>query len=199
MKTSIVVRIASALILSLAGVSQAGASQFKIDPVHSNVDFSVRHLVSKVNGHFKDFEGTFSFDEKKGGELKDVKFSIKTTSISTDNEKRDGHLRSGDFFDVEKFPEMTFVSTKVTPAGKGKFKLEGNITLHGVTKPATFVVDFMGAVKNPMAAGMKAGFSATTSLNRKDYGMIWNKALDKGALMLGEDVSVTIGVEADSI
>ena len=198
MKTSSIVRIASILFVVASTISQAGASQYKIDPVHSSVDFSIRHLVSKVNGRFKDFEGTFSFDEKKA-DLKDVKFSIKTASINTDNEKRDGHLKSGDFFDVEKFPEMTFASTKITAAGKGKFKVDGNVTMHGVTKPTVFMVEFMGAVKNPMGEGMKTGFSATTKLNRKDFGIIWNKALDKGELMLGEDVSVSVGVEAQSM
>ena len=199
MKTSFIVRIASAMIVVASTISQAGASQYKIVSVHSSVDFSIRHLVSKVNGRFKDFEGTFSFDEKKSADLKDVKFSIKTASINTDNEKRDGHLKSGDFFDVEKFPEMTFASTKVTSAGKNKFKVDGNVTMHGVTKPAVFMVEFMGAVKNPMGEGMKTGFSATTKLNRKDFGIIWNKALDKGELMLGEDVNVSVGVEAQSM
>ena len=186
--------IVAAGCLSIAFVGSARAEEFQVDSVHSSVGFAIRHLVSEVDGKFKDFDGTFSFDQKNPEKSK-VKATIKATSISTENEKRDNHLRSGDFFDVAKFPELTFVSKEVKKTGEGNYTMTGDLTMHGVTKPATFDVKFMGLAKGPDGK-LRAGFKATGKVNRKDYGIIWNKTLDSGGLMLGEDVDITIRVEA---
>lgn len=171
----------------------AFAAEYTVDKDHSNVGFSIRHLVSKVPGSFKDYEGTFQFDEKDLKNAK-VQFTIKTASIDTANAKRDEHLRSADFFNAEKNPTITFVSKKVTGSGK-KFKIEGDMTMLGVTKPVTFNAEYMGAQKDPWG-NMKAGFSASSKINRKDFGMVFNKVLDSGSLMLGEDVTIQLDIEA---
>jgi polyisoprenoid-binding protein YceI len=185
------------LLVSLslwASLSVASAANFTIDPAHSSVGFSIRHMVSKVNGIFKDFSGTFSFDAKKPTDSV-VNFTIQTASVDTQNEKRDAHLKTPDFFDTAKFPTMTFKSTKIVTAGKDKYKVTGDFTLHGVTKPETFVVEFGGAVKDPWGNN-RVGFTATDTIKRKDFGIVWNKTLDAGSLMLGDDVAITVQVEA---
>jgi len=174
----------------------AASTKFEVDGTHSNVDFTIKHLMSQVRGSFSDFSGEFSFDEKKGADLKDVKFTIKAASVSTANAKRDEHLRSADFFEVEKFKDITFVGKKITSSGKNRFKVDGDLTLRGVTKPATFDIEYAGSTTHPFTGKPALGFTATTKLNRKDYGMIWNKALDKGGVMLGEEVTVQVNIEA---
>jgi polyisoprenoid-binding protein YceI len=182
------------LSLSLGAV--AYADTYKIDSAHSAVNFRVKHLISKTGGRFKTFSGQFDFDPtaKSGGNL-DVK--IVADSIDTDNAKRDEHLRSPDFLDTKKFPELSFKSTKVETDGK-KITVTGNLTLHGVTKPATLVGEYVGEVKDPMGS-TKAGFNATTKINRKDFGVVWNKTLDSGGLVLGEDVEIELLVEAENV
>jgi len=178
--------------LSLA--TAAFAADYDVDPAHSHVGFTVKHLVGKVPGEFKDYTGKFSFDDKKPA-IFSANFTIKTASISTGNEKRDEHMKSPDFFDVKKFPEITFVSTSFKSSGAKKYKLLGNVTMHGVTKPVTFDVEYMGAEKDPWG-NMRAGFTATTKVDRKDFGIIWNKTLDSGGLMVGNDVSIELNIEA---
>jgi polyisoprenoid-binding protein YceI len=181
-------------LLSLIVASAASASTFTVDPSHSQIGFSIRHLVSKVQGKFDDFSGTFTFDAKNPAEFKGT-FTAKTASIDTGTAKRDEHLKSGDFFDVQKFPEMTFVASTLKPAGKNKYKLAGDLTMHGVTKPVTFTLEYMGQAKDPWG-NERAGFSATGKLNRKDFGLIWNKTLETGGLMVGDEVEVTFNAEA---
>jgi polyisoprenoid-binding protein YceI len=181
-------------LLALAFAGLAHAADFDVDPAHTSVGFNIKHLVGRVNGSFTDFTGTFSFEQGKPAKDK-VEFTVKTASINTQNEKRDTHLKSPDFFDVAKYPTMTFVSKKVVAAGKDKLKVTGDLTLHGVTHEETFNVEFGGIAKDPWG-NTRAGFSATTTLNRKTYGIIWNKTLDSGSLMLGEDVNVVLQVEA---
>lgn len=173
----------------------AQAKTWKVDPVHSSVSFKVRHLFSKVPGQFNDFSGTIHFDPKKP-EAASVEAEVQAASIDTDNEKRDGHLKSADFFEVETYPTITFKSTEVKPGDDG-IEVTGDFTMHGVTKPVTFEVEFLGAGPHPMMDGaMVAGFSATTTINRKDFGISWNKVLDAGGAMLGEDVEIQIDIEA---
>ena len=186
--------VVSCISMSLVLVGFAHAEEFQVDSVHSSVGFAIRHLVSEVDGKFKEFDGTFSFNQANP-EKSWVKAKIKTTSISTDNEKRDGHLRSPDFFDVKKYPELTFVSKEIKKTGESSYTMTGDLTMHGVTKPTTFDVKFMGLAKGPDGK-MRAGFKAIGKVNRKDYGISWNKTLDAGGLMLGEDVDITIRVEA---
>lgn len=181
--------------LCCLSAAQVGfAKDYDVDASHSNVAFVAQHLVSKVNGEFKDFEGTFSFDPKKLDNTK-VTATVKVDSISTNQEKRDKHLKSDDFFASGKFPTLTFVSTKVSAHGSKKYKMAGNLTMHGVTKPVVFDVDYLGEIDDPWG-GHRAGFTATTKVNRKDYGMVWNKALDKGGFVLGEEVTINLNVEA---
>ena len=172
----------------------ASAATYEADPSHSKVGFQIRHLVSQVPGSFNDFTATIEYYEKKP-EKSSVKAEIKTVSIDTDNEKRDAHLRGEDFFDVEKHPTTTFESTKVKKVDDDTLQVEGILNLHGVEKPVTLDVEVHGTIKNPWGK-MVAGFTATTTINRKDFGIEWNKALDQGGFMLGDDVKLTINIEA---
>ena len=181
-----------ALASGLAGSANA-ADTLVIDRVHSEASFQVRHFVSKVRGRFTDFSGTIVADQAKP-EASSVEFTIKTASIDTDQPNRDKHLQSADFFDAEKFPEITFKSTSVKSAGKDKFAVTGNLTMHGVTKQITLPVTYLGSVGAGKDA--KHGFEAITTVNRKDYGIVWNKALDNGGYMLGDDVTVTVNIKA---
>ena len=187
-RTLAMVVLASGLI-----ASPVAADTFVIDRNHSEASFQVRHVVTKVRGRFTDFQGTIVGDPAKP-EAATVEFTVKTASIDTDVENRDKHLRSADFFDVEKFPEITFKSTKIKTVGKDKYEVAGNLTMHGVTKPITLSVTNLGS--GGTGKDQKFGFEATTTLNRKDFGIVWNRALDTGGYMLGDDVSVSINIEA---
>lgn len=187
-------QLAVAIALITLAAPLANAADYTIDPSHSRVSFTIRHLVSKVTGNFKDFEGNITFDPKNlGSSHSDL--TVKTASISTDNDKRDTHLKSADFFDVKKYPTITFKSKSIAANGEGKYKLTGDITMHGVTHEEIFDVEFGGTMKDPWGNN-RAGFTATTKLNRKIYGIIWNKTLDNGGYMLGDDVDVTLQLEA---
>jgi polyisoprenoid-binding protein YceI len=176
-------------------VSLAGAqTTWKSDPAHSKVSFSVRHMViSEVTGSFTDFDATLIQTKDDFSDSK-LTATIKSNSINTDNDGRDKHLRSADFFNVEKYPEITFVSKSFTKKGKDKYKVAGDLTMLGLTKPVALDVKFNGQV-NDMTGNTKAGFKATTKVNRKDFGIVWNKTLEAGGLLVGEDVDVTINVE----
>ncbi len=191
---------ASTLALALAPAARPrGAAApdptgtYAIDKVHSEVSFRVRHLVTKVRGRFDDFAGTIDVNGQKP-EASKVELTIRTASVTTEVEARDKDLRSPNFFDVEKYPEIRFVSTKIAPAGPDAYTVTGNLTLHGVTKEVTLPVSFLGVTKSPWG-DTRAGFELTTTLNRKDYGMNWNKALDQGGYLLGDDVAISISLE----
>jgi polyisoprenoid-binding protein YceI len=181
------------LALALAGNAQAAPQSWTIDPNHSQVGFSIRHFFSKVPGNFTKFSGTIVYDPAKPT-ASSVKAEIDAASIDTRNEKRDGHLKSEDFFFVEKYPTWTFESTKVTPAADGKLSVEGNLTMRGVTKPVTLDVSFLGAGPS-MNGEQRSGFEVAGKINRKDFGIMWNKTLDQGGTMLGDDVDIRISVE----
>jgi polyisoprenoid-binding protein YceI len=182
-----------ALTLAFATAASAAPATWTIDQNHSEVGFSIRHFFSKVPGTFDKFSGSVVYDPQKP-EISSVKVDIDPASINTKNEKRDNHLRSEDFFDIAKFPTLTFVSTKVAAAGENKLKVDGNLTMHGVTKPVTLDVTFLGS--GPSREGeQRSGFEATAKLNRKDFGILWNKTLDQGGTMLGDDVDIKINVE----
>jgi polyisoprenoid-binding protein YceI len=172
----------------------AAADTFVVDRNHSGATFSIRHLMSRVNGRFTDFTGTIVGDPAKPAQAK-VEFTIKAASIDTDQESRDKHLRSADFFDVEKHPDITFVSMRITPAGKDKYDVTGNLTMRGVTKQVTLPVTYLGSLVDPYK-NEKFGFEATTTLNRKDFGIVWNTALDAGGTVLSDDVAVTVNLQA---
>ena len=183
----------SALALAAAAATAAPVA-YKIDRGHSEVGFKVRHFFSKTPGRFSDFSGVIMLDEKNPA-ASSVDVTIQTTSIQTNNERRDNHLRSDDFFNAEKFPVITFKSTKITTVEGNKYKVDGNLTIRDVTKPVTLDAELvgMGALG---AMGSRAGFQATTSINRKDYGVLWNKTLDNGGTMLDDIVYINLDVEA---
>ena len=185
--------VSLALVFALAGQAKAAPQTWTIDPNHSQVGFSIRHFFSKVPGTFTKYSGTIVYDPEKPA-ASTVKAEIAAASINTNNEKRDGHLRSEDFFFAEKYPTITFESTKVTPVADKKLLVEGNLTMRGVTKPATLDVTFLGAGPS-MGGEQRAGFEATTKVNRKDFNILWNKTLDQGGTMLGDDVEIRIGIE----
>lgn len=181
------------LFLAVAAAPLFAAETFTIDKSHSDASFTVRHFVSKVHGRFGDFDGAIQIDPARP-EASSVVFTIKTASISTNDSKRDDDLRSPNFFDAAKFPEITFKSTKIAPAGKDKYDVTGTFTMHGVSKEITIPVAFLGYAKDPWG-NERAGFELSTKLNRKDYGINWNKVLDAGGTMLGDDVDVSVTLE----
>ena len=187
-------RIFATSLLAAALAAPASADTFVIDKAHSEAGFSIRHLMSRVTGNFNDFSGTIEGDPKKPGDAK-VEFTIKSASIDTRQEGRDKHLRSADFFDAEKFPDITFKSSRIVPAGKDKYNVIGNLTMHGVTKEITVPVAYLGSLVDPNK-NEKFGFEATATLNRKDFGILWNKALDAGGTVLSDEVSVTVNLQA---
>ena len=186
-------RILAFLAVSVAAAAALSAETYTIDKNHSDASFQIRHFASKVRGRFSDFEGTIQADPAKP-EASSVVFTIKTASIDTNQPDRDKHLRSADFFDAEKFPEITFKSSKFTPAGKDKYNVTGTLTMHGVSKEVTLPVTFLGSMKDPRGNEV-ASFELETKLNRKDFGINWNKTLDNGGVMLSDDVDVTISLE----
>ncbi|HUK84201.1 MAG TPA: YceI family protein [Verrucomicrobiae bacterium] len=171
------------------------ADTYQIDPAHTSVGFTVSHLViSEVSGRFNDVAGSVTYDPDKKA-VTGAEATIQAKSIDTKIAKRDDHLRSPDFFDVEKYPTITFEATKVETDG-GKTIMVGKFTMHGVTKEIRLPFTLKGPIKNPMGPGTRLGVSAETTLDRKDYGLTWNKALETGGVMVGEDVKISISAEA---
>lgn len=194
-------RLALASLTMLAATAMLAAAEpvtYRIDPGHSTAGFTIRHIFSKVPGRFRELEGTLQFDEQNiANSSADI--SIKTSSIDTNNERRDNDLRSNNFFNADTFPTITFKSNKVIPGDKEHFKLVGDLNMHGVTKPVTLDVTYLGSGPFGMGGrsmGKKAGWEATTTINRRDWGIIWNQTLDQGGTLLGDDVAITIGIEA---
>jgi len=189
--------IAAAIVLTLsvlAGSMPASAAEYAIDTSHSAIQFKVRHMgISSVTGHFSVFDGTLAFDseEMKAGSV-DVR--IDTASIDTDDEKRDEHLRAADFFDVAEYPEMRFESTGVEVRGD-ELAVSGNLTIRGVTRPVVLEAEFNGRIVDPWG-NTRVGFEASTTINRTDFGLTWNKLLETGGLVVGEDVKITLTIEA---
>ena len=185
--------IAAVSIVLLPALSQGAA--YTIDPDHSNIQFKVRHLmVSNVKGVFGKVQGVIDIDDKDITMSK-VKVTIATESINTGVAKRDEHLRSADFFDVSQYPSMTYVSKKVVKSGEGRLKVVGDLTLHGITREV--VLDVEGPsneTKDPWGK-MRRGASAAASINRKDFGLTWNKALETGGVVVGDEVIINLEVE----
>jgi polyisoprenoid-binding protein YceI len=184
----------SAAALLLAASSTFAADTWVIDKNHSDASFQIRHMMSKVRGSFKDYAGTVSVDAAKP-ESASVEFTLKAASIDTGNEGRDKDLRSANFFEVEKYPDITFKSTKVKAAAKDRYDVTGTLTMHGVSKEITLPVEFLGYAKDPWGND-KAGFATDVTLNRKDFGIVWNKTLDAGGALLGDEVTVSINLQA---
>lgn len=190
----IIASIAATIALTLPLV--ASASTWNIDPDHSNIGFKVKHMmVSNVKGSFEKHTGVIEIDDKDITKSK-VQVSIDTASINTNIQKRDDHLRSVDFFDVAKYPTMTFVSKKVAKAGKDKLKVTGDLTLHGVTKQVVLDVEGPTQESKDPWGNIRKGITATTKINRKDFGLVWNAALETGGVAVGEEVTITLEIEA---
>lgn len=171
-------------------------SKWTVDAAHSSIDFSVKHMmVSKVKGAFQKFNASVEADPNNLTTA-NIDFTIDVASIDTRNNDRDNHLRSADFFDVEKYPTMTFKSTKIVKTDDDEYDVTGDVTLHGVTRSETFSVTFEGLAKDPMSGAEKIGFSANGKIKRSDYGLTWNAALETGGVLVGDDIKVSIEIEA---
>lgn len=184
---------AAALVLT-ASAASADPERYAIDKDHSETSFLVQHMMGKVRGVFTDFGGTIAFD-KANPAASSVQFTVKAASVDTNNDKRDEHLRSADFFDVATYPEITFRSSKITPKGGNAYDVAGTLTIRGVSKAVTLPVTYLGEGKDPWG-NVKASFATALTINRKDYNVVWNKALDAGGFLLGDDVAISINLEA---
>jgi len=185
---------ALALLMIHSGDSRAEAIVYDIDPDHSQVIFKVKHLgISTVTGRFDLFAGSYAFDEADMASSK-VEMDIVASSINTNKKKRDDHLKSNEFLDIEKYPSITFKSKEVKKSSGGDFQIVGDLTIHGVTKEVTLDADYEGSVTDPWGNDRSA-FTASTEINRKDFGMEWNKALEAGGFLVGDEVIITIEIE----
>ncbi|MBI3993269.1 MAG: YceI family protein [Candidatus Lambdaproteobacteria bacterium] len=170
-------------------------STWNIDTAHSGISFTVRHMVvSKVRGKFADWKGTLTLDEEHPAQAV-VEVAINAASIETGVADRDNHLRSADFLDAAQYPQIAFRSTAVKPAAKDRFKLSGDLTIRGVTRPVSLDVEFGGRAQDPWG-NLRAGYSARVRLERKDFGLQWNQLLEAGGVLVGEQVDVEIELEA---
>jgi polyisoprenoid-binding protein YceI len=189
----LVIAAAVLLLFVLPGTIQAEA--WTIDPAHSSAQFSVRHMmVSTVRGEFTRLSGTVELDEKDVTRSS-VEATIDATTIDTRNERRDGHLKSADFFDVANHPTITFKSAKVDKASDGRLKVTGDLTIRGVTRPVVLDVEALSPVVRDPQGNLRSGTSATTRINRKDFGVSWSANLDGGGLVVSDDVNITIDIE----
>lgn len=189
------------LLLATAGLFFAATSfaqtKWKLDKGHSSVRFSVSHMVvAEAEGTFKLWDGTVEHTKADFTDAK-INFSIDVNSINTDNERRDTHLKSDDFFNAEKYPTIKFESTSMQLVSGNKYKLNGNLTIRDITKPVTFDVTYGGQLAGQR--GTKAGFKATTTINRFDYNLKWDRATETGGLVVGKDVEISVKVELDQV
>jgi polyisoprenoid-binding protein YceI len=189
------VRTFMVMFLLAAALPARAESVWEIDPAHSSVQFSVRHMmVSNVRGAFTKVAGSVHGDENDPTHAT-VEATIDTSSIDTREAKRDEHLRSPDFLDVAKYPTMTFHSKKIAKTGDGRYDVTGDLTLHGVTREVVLHVEGPSPAMKDPRGGLRAGASATARISRRDFGITWSKALDGGGVVVGDDIDVTIDVE----
>jgi len=187
-------KVVLSIVLGLAVLSTSAQTTWVADPAHSKVNFTVEHMViSEVDGNFKTFEGKMVASKDDFSDAK-ISFSVDIASVNTDNERRDGHLQSEDFFYAEKHPKMTFVSTSFSEKDDSHYSLEGDLTMRGITKKAVFDVKYGGQAEDGYG-NKKAGFIAKGSINRLDYGVAWNSKTKQGGLTVGEDVEITLKLE----
>jgi polyisoprenoid-binding protein YceI len=174
-------------------LAQAEPARWNVDPEHSTIEFRVVHmLVSKTTGHFTEYQGFIDMDAE-AETVKAIEAAIKTASVNTNHAKRDAHLRNADFFDVEKYPTMTYRMKQYQKTADG-YQAVGELTLRGVTKDITLTGNFNGVAKDPWG-NLRAGFNAEGKLNRKDFGMVWSKTLDGGGLVVGDEVLIKLDIE----
>jgi polyisoprenoid-binding protein YceI len=182
------------LTRTMDGTELPVAGTYALDVSHSSVDFSVRHLmVSRTKGRFADFTGTVTIAEDPLASAVEVEIAV--ASVDTRDETRDGHLRSADFFDADTHPTITYRSTKVTPAGAGRWAVDGELTVRGVTQNVPLQVSFEGGARDPWG-GARIGFTAHTELDREAFGLTWNQALEAGGVVVGKQVKIDIEAEA---
>jgi polyisoprenoid-binding protein YceI len=168
---------------------------WKLDPAHSVAEFKVKHMmISNVKGSFSGLSGTLTLDETDRTHSS-VEASIDVTTIKTGDDQRDGHLKSADFFEAEKYPAITFKSTNVDSTGGADYDVTGELTLHGVTRPVTFAVEDVSEPSKDPWGNQRIGLSASTTINRKDFGLTWNSALETGGLLVGEDITILLEVQ----
>jgi len=187
-----------AFIISFFMTASAFAAPYAIDPSHTDVGFSIKHLmISNVKGRFKKFSGTFDFDPSKN-QLNNISVEIETASLDTNEADRDKHLRSNDFFGVEKYPKITFKSDKIEYSGDKPVKAIGNLKIRDKSRTVTLDLDYRGSITDAWGNN-KLAFAVTTKIDRKEFGMTWNKALDKGGVTVGDEVSISIEGEANPV
>jgi polyisoprenoid-binding protein YceI len=193
--------LVAAALIAAASAAHAEPMTFTFDKAHTEIGFDVVHFFTKVHGRFNEFDGTMVADPENIA-ASSVQVTIPARSIFTANEKRDAHLQTEDFFWVEEHPDITFKSTKIVPGKDSKhFQVVGDLTMRGVTKPVTLDAELIGAGAITVGGnsfGTRAGFHATATVNRKDFGIVWNKVLDQGGVMVGDEVSITLAVSAKS-
>ena len=180
--------------MSATTATTTGKTTYGIDKAHSEVTFQVRHLITKVRGRFSDFDGTIDYDEA-APEQSSVRLEIRTASIDTNEPARDKHLRSDDFFAADRFPAMSFASTKMVKRGEEAFEVTGNLTIRDVTKEISLPVTFLGKAKDPWG-NERLAFEVEYTLNRKEYGLNWNAALETGGFLVGDEVRISVSVQA---
>ena len=184
-----------AAVLVFLAATAVQADEYVLDQPHSNVTFTVRHMaISKVRGTFNEFSGNLNLNPADTSKWS-CEATIQVASIDTRNEKRDGHLKSGDFFDAENFPTISFTSTKFIPKGDNKFDIEGNLTMRGVTKPVTLQAELTGQVLDPWG-NERIGATAKTTVNRMDYGVSWDNVMETGGLVVSHEVDIVLEIEA---
>ncbi|RKH67279.1 YceI family protein [Corallococcus aberystwythensis] len=182
-------------LVAVAAPSFAFASAWEIDSSHSSAQFAVKHMmVSNVRGAFSNVKGNVNLDDKDITKST-IEATIDAKTINTNEPKRDEHLKSADFFEVEKFPTITFKSTKVAKAGKDKLNVTGDLTMHGVTKPVVLAVEGPTAETKDAWGNVRRGATATTKIKRSDFGLVWNKALEAGGVAVGDDITITLDLE----
>ena len=179
-----------------ANAPEPTTTTWNIDPVHTMAEFKVRHMmITNVKGHFTGVTGVLTLNEQDITKSH-VEASIDAASINTREADRDTHLKSADFLDVEKFPKLTFTSTRVTSTGEGELQVEGDLTIHGVTRKVVFTVEGPTPPGKDPWGNTRIGLTATTKINRKDFGLTWNAALETGGILVGDEVTITFDVEA---
>ncbi|RDW18001.1 YceI family protein [Oceanobacillus chungangensis] len=166
-----------------------------VDAVHSEIGFSVKHMmISKAKGVFENFDATIEAEVEDLTDAK-VEVTIDAASINTRNEDRDNHLRSADFFDAENHPKLTFIATDIKKKSDSTYDVTGDLTIRGVTKPATFDITFEGQSKDPMGGNTVAGFSGKTKISRKEFGLVWNATVETGGVLVGDEVTIHLELE----
>jgi polyisoprenoid-binding protein YceI len=181
--------------MTSATATPVSVTTWNLDPAHSAAEFKVKHMmISNVKGGFHGLKGSLRLDEANPASS-NVRAALSVETLSTGDDQRDGHLKSADFFDAAKYPEITFQSTSVKRIGNGEYQVTGDLTIHGITKSVTLAVDGPGTASKDPWGNTRIGLSATTKINRKDYGLTWNSPLETGGVLVGEDVTLTVDAQ----